>query len=120
MDKSWKCLERVQVSDFSNYLKSTVPVFSMPLNENYPVKYNDTTEIFKYIINVATNNTQFVKNFRILIYNGDVRFKHLSIFNCNHRNCFQVDTVCNFLGDSWHIDNIASQMNLTVISFLIL
>jgi cathepsin A (carboxypeptidase C) len=68
---------------------------NMALNANYPVKYNDTTEIFKYIINVATNNTQFVKNFRILIYNGDV------------------DTVCNFLGDSWHIDNIANQMNLT-------
>uniref|UniRef100_A0AC34F8S9 Carboxypeptidase n=1 Tax=Panagrolaimus sp. ES5 TaxID=591445 RepID=A0AC34F8S9_9BILA len=70
---------------------------NIPLNENYPVTYNDTTDVFKYIIQVATNRQQFVKNFRILIYNGDV------------------DTVCNFLGDSWHIDNIASQTGLNVI-----
>uniref|UniRef100_A0AC34GI41 Uncharacterized protein n=1 Tax=Panagrolaimus sp. ES5 TaxID=591445 RepID=A0AC34GI41_9BILA len=26
-----------------------------------------------------------------------------------------VDTVCNFLGDSWHIDNIASQTGLNTL-----
>uniref|UniRef100_A0AC35GPQ4 Serine carboxypeptidase n=1 Tax=Panagrolaimus sp. PS1159 TaxID=55785 RepID=A0AC35GPQ4_9BILA len=67
----------------------------MPLNANYPVTYNDTTEIFQCIIKIATDPAQYVKNFRILIYNGDV------------------DTVCNFLGDAWHMDNIATLTNLT-------
>uniref|UniRef100_A0A914PVL4 Serine carboxypeptidase n=1 Tax=Panagrolaimus davidi TaxID=227884 RepID=A0A914PVL4_9BILA len=67
----------------------------MPLNANYPVTYNDTTGLFQYIINTATDPAQHVKNFRILIYNGDV------------------DTVCNFLGDAWHMDNIANLTNLT-------
>uniref|UniRef100_A0A7E4VI92 Carboxypeptidase n=1 Tax=Panagrellus redivivus TaxID=6233 RepID=A0A7E4VI92_PANRE len=68
-----------------------------PLNENYPVKYVDTYDIFVDIINIATDPAEYVKDFRILIYNGDV------------------DTVCNFLGDAWHFDNIAQNTNLTVL-----
>ena len=47
-------------------------IFSMDLNRDYPVKYSDTTEVFLKIIQIATNSKQYVKDFKILIYNGDV------------------------------------------------
>ncbi|VDO46431.1 unnamed protein product [Haemonchus placei] len=50
------------------------------LYDQYYMTYNTTNEFFQYVIqNVKT------PNFRFLIYNGDV------------------DTACNYLGDSWFI-----------------
>uniref|UniRef100_A0A914UYE8 Carboxypeptidase n=1 Tax=Plectus sambesii TaxID=2011161 RepID=A0A914UYE8_9BILA len=57
---------------------------------NYTVKYTDTTTFFQYVINNVKT-----PNFRILVYNGDV------------------DTVCNYLGDSWHIRDLANNLNMT-------
>ncbi|KAH7703734.1 Protein F32A5.3 [Aphelenchoides avenae] len=67
-----------------------------PLNEHYPVKYLDTTDLFKSIIDNAVKlKDTLPKNFRMLIYNGDV------------------DTVCNFLGDAWHMDTVATNNAFT-------
>ncbi|CAI5441722.1 unnamed protein product [Caenorhabditis angaria] len=56
---------------------------------NYVLTYNTTNQFFKNIItNVKTD-------FRFLIYNGDV------------------DTVCNYLGDAYHIKKVAEENNLT-------
>uniref|UniRef100_A0A914V0N0 Carboxypeptidase n=1 Tax=Plectus sambesii TaxID=2011161 RepID=A0A914V0N0_9BILA len=60
-----------------------------PIYGSYKVKYSDTTSLFQYII----NNVK-IPNFRILVYNGDV------------------DTICNYLGDSWHIRDLASSSNM--------
>uniref|UniRef100_A0AC35G186 Serine carboxypeptidase n=1 Tax=Panagrolaimus sp. PS1159 TaxID=55785 RepID=A0AC35G186_9BILA len=67
------------------------------LGDKYPTKYDDTTDLFKYIISNVTSSTKYFKDFKILIYNGDA------------------DTVCNFLGDSWFIDGIAKDMNFTIL-----
>uniref|UniRef100_A0A914CS35 Uncharacterized protein n=1 Tax=Acrobeloides nanus TaxID=290746 RepID=A0A914CS35_9BILA len=62
---------------------------------SYIVKYNDTTPVFFDIIStlqtISAQQNPPIKNFRILIYNGDV------------------DTVCNFLGDAVLMDQIANQ-----------
>ncbi|PAV86325.1 hypothetical protein WR25_14646 [Diploscapter pachys] len=59
------------------------------LYNNYTLTYNTTNQFFNYVLqNVAT------KNFRFLIYNGDV------------------DTVCNYLGDAKHINQVAKDNNL--------
>ncbi|KAK5980516.1 Carboxypeptidase [Trichostrongylus colubriformis] len=51
--------------------------------------YNTTNDFFQYVIqNVKT------PNFRFLVYNGDV------------------DTACNYLGDSWFIRDVAKENNL--------
>uniref|UniRef100_A0A7I4Y0C9 Carboxypeptidase n=1 Tax=Haemonchus contortus TaxID=6289 RepID=A0A7I4Y0C9_HAECO len=56
---------------------------------NYHNTFNTTNVFFDYVLrNVKT------PNFRILIYNGDV------------------DTVCNYLGDSWHMRDVAAAANL--------
>ncbi|CAJ0932205.1 unnamed protein product, partial [Mesorhabditis belari] len=51
--------------------------------------YADTTQFFDDIIKKAELAGQ--PNFRMLIYNGDV------------------DTVCNYLGGAWHLQNIAEK-----------
>ena len=56
-------------------------------NQTYP----DMTPFFDTIIK---NNKQ--KGFRILVYNGDV------------------DMICNFLGDSWFIENLATSYGVDV------
>uniref|UniRef100_A0A914V649 Carboxypeptidase n=1 Tax=Plectus sambesii TaxID=2011161 RepID=A0A914V649_9BILA len=61
-----------------------------PIYGSYKVKYTDTTSLFQYVI----NNVK-IPNFRILVYNGDV------------------DTICNYLGDSWHIRDLAISLNMT-------
>ncbi|KAK5968127.1 Carboxypeptidase [Trichostrongylus colubriformis] len=56
---------------------------------NYHITFNTTNVFFDYVLkNVKT------PNFRFLIYNGDV------------------DTVCNYLGDSWHMKDVAQAAKL--------
>ncbi|KAK6011149.1 hypothetical protein OSTOST_23776, partial [Ostertagia ostertagi] len=50
---------------------------------NYHITFNTTYAFFDY-----------TPNFRFLIYNGDV------------------DTVCNYLGDSWHMRDVAQAAKL--------
>ncbi|KAK0421986.1 hypothetical protein QR680_007302 [Steinernema hermaphroditum] len=59
----------------------------------YIVKYTTTTDFFYRMIDSVTKLPE--KNFRILVYNGDV------------------DTVCNFLGDAKFIAKIAKDKGLT-------
>ncbi|KHJ83232.1 serine carboxypeptidase, partial [Oesophagostomum dentatum] len=61
-----------------------------PIYDNYQLTYNKTNEFFQYVI----ENVQSGK-FRFLIYNGDV------------------DTMCNYLGDAWHIRDVAKENNFT-------
>ncbi|CAJ0586980.1 unnamed protein product, partial [Mesorhabditis spiculigera] len=56
---------------------------------NYFNDYADTTQFFDQII--AKAEAVGLPNFRMLIYNGDV------------------DTVCNYLGDAWHMKAIADK-----------
>ncbi|KIH65560.1 hypothetical protein ANCDUO_04118 [Ancylostoma duodenale] len=56
---------------------------------DYHLTYNSTNQFFKYVL----QNTK-VPNFRFLIYNGDV------------------DTMCNYLGDSWHMRDVANENKL--------
>ncbi|VDO19430.1 unnamed protein product [Heligmosomoides polygyrus] len=59
--------------------------------DNYQLTFNTTNAFFDYVLkNVKT------PNFRFLIYNGDV------------------DTVCNYLGDAWHMQDVASSALLQV------
>ncbi|KAK5968124.1 Carboxypeptidase [Trichostrongylus colubriformis] len=59
------------------------------LYDQYHIMYNTTNDFFQYVIqNVKT------PNFRFLVYNGDV------------------DTACNYLGDSWFIRDVAKENNL--------
>ncbi|PAV77192.1 hypothetical protein WR25_11643 [Diploscapter pachys] len=58
------------------------------LYNNYTLTYDTTNQFFNYVLqNAATD-------FRFLIYNGDV------------------DTVCNYLGDAKHINQVAKDNNL--------
>ncbi|WKX93409.1 hypothetical protein Q1695_011014 [Nippostrongylus brasiliensis] len=60
-----------------------------PLYNQYTITYNTTNQFFNYVIeNVKT------ADFRFLIYNGDV------------------DTACNYLGDSWFMRDVAKDNNL--------
>ncbi|CAJ0932183.1 unnamed protein product, partial [Mesorhabditis belari] len=60
------------------------------LYDSYHLTYNTTNQFFDYVIkNVKT------PNFRFLIYNGDV------------------DTVCNYLGDAWHMRDVTNQNAFT-------
>uniref|UniRef100_A0A914UYG0 Carboxypeptidase n=1 Tax=Plectus sambesii TaxID=2011161 RepID=A0A914UYG0_9BILA len=63
---------------------------SDPIYNSYTVIYTDTTSFFQYVI----NNVK-IPNFRILVYNGDV------------------DTICDYLGDSWYIRDLAISLNMT-------
>ncbi|KAL6735400.1 hypothetical protein Aduo_005845 [Ancylostoma duodenale] len=60
-----------------------------PMYADYHLTYNSTNQFFKYVL----QNTK-VPNFRFLIYNGDV------------------DTMCNYLGDSWHMRDVANENKL--------
>uniref|UniRef100_A0A914D5P4 Uncharacterized protein n=1 Tax=Acrobeloides nanus TaxID=290746 RepID=A0A914D5P4_9BILA len=64
----------------------------------YNVTYRDTFDVFIDIFDLLKNLDNVIKNFRIIVYNGDV------------------DTVCNFLGDMWHMENIAIKYDFTVTS----
>uniref|UniRef100_A0A914V566 Carboxypeptidase n=1 Tax=Plectus sambesii TaxID=2011161 RepID=A0A914V566_9BILA len=63
---------------------------SDPIYNSYTVIYTDTTPFFQHVINNVKT-----PNFRILVYNGDV------------------DTICDYLGDSWHIRDLAISLNMT-------
>ncbi|KAH7699485.1 Protein F32A5.3, partial [Aphelenchoides avenae] len=56
----------------------------------YVPKYTDTFELFREIIGYAPMFQRTLREpFRMLLYNGDL------------------DPVCNYLGDAWHMDNVA-------------
>uniref|UniRef100_A0A914D582 Carboxypeptidase n=1 Tax=Acrobeloides nanus TaxID=290746 RepID=A0A914D582_9BILA len=65
------------------------------LYNQYINKYNTMDQFFDTILKNIENPTYPVKNFRILIYNGDV------------------DTVCNFLGDSKFIKKVSDRNGFT-------
>ncbi|CAI4232680.1 unnamed protein product [Auanema sp. JU1783] len=60
-----------------------------PMYDLYNLTYATTNDFFNYVIQKSQSS------FRFLIYNGDV------------------DTVCNYLGDSWFIQDVARDNNLT-------
>ncbi|CAD5231845.1 unnamed protein product [Bursaphelenchus xylophilus] len=60
------------------------------ITDDYRPTYRDTFDLFKGIIDKLIKfRKKLPKNFRMLFFNGDV------------------DTVCNFIGVSWHMDNVA-------------
>uniref|UniRef100_A0A914V4U6 Uncharacterized protein n=1 Tax=Plectus sambesii TaxID=2011161 RepID=A0A914V4U6_9BILA len=58
-------------------------------------QYLDMSDVMKNIINSPLYEQL---QFRILVYNGDV------------------DTVCNFLGDEWFVENIVKDLNISTIA----
>ncbi|CAD5224598.1 unnamed protein product [Bursaphelenchus okinawaensis] len=60
------------------------------ITDDYRPTYKDTFNLFEEIIKKLVKfRKKLPKNFRMLMFNGDV------------------DTVCNFIGVSWHMDNVA-------------
>ncbi|CAD6185410.1 unnamed protein product [Caenorhabditis auriculariae] len=59
------------------------------INNNYVQQHNDTTSVFQHMIDSGYP-------LRVLIYNGDV------------------DQACNYLGDQWFVENVATKNNMAI------
>ena len=57
------------------------------------LKYYDMSDT---VVSILTSNPYKNNNMRLMFYNGDI------------------DTICQFLGDQWFIEALATRLNLTV------